>query len=150
MVKQLGSIIMKSVLKYFLNGLKYFMLQTLLETALIVVLMYMGISYSEIIVDGEPLWEAIIGILGYHAMFKSNMYFWIYLLIFVTVAFIVKPNKQIIFCFINGVLSLLLPLVILFLRGLTILEMANVFIATLLASAIIIGMESITYRWSDC
>jgi len=47
---------MKSVLKYFLNGLKYFMLQTLLETALIVVLMYMGISYSEIIVDGEPLW----------------------------------------------------------------------------------------------
>jgi hypothetical protein len=140
---------MKSVLKYFLNGLKYFMLQTLLETALIVVLMYMGISYSEIIVDGEPLWEAIIGILGYHAIFKSIMYSWIYLLIFVTVAFIVNPNKQVIFCFINGVLSLLLPLVILFLRGLTILEMANVFIATLLASAIIIGMESITYRWGD-
>ena len=125
------------------------MLQTLLETALIVVLMYMGISYSEIIVDGEPLWEAIIGILGYHAIFKSIMYSWIYLLIFVTVAFIVNPNKQVIFCFINGVLSLLLPLVILFLRGLTILEMANVFIATLLASAIIIGMESITYRWGD-
>jgi hypothetical protein len=93
MVKQLGSIIMKSVLKYFLNGLKYFMLQTLLETALIVVLMYMGISYSEIIVGGEPLCEIIIGILGYHAMFKSIMYSWIYLLIFVTVAFIVKPNK---------------------------------------------------------
>jgi hypothetical protein len=149
MVKQLGSIIMKSVLKYFLNGLMYFMLQTLLETALIVVLMYMGISYSEIIVGGEPLCEIIIGILGYHAMFKSIMYSWIYLLIFVTVAFIVKPNKQVIFCYMNGVLSLLLPIVILLLRGLTVLEMANVFIATLLASAIIIGMESITYRWSD-
>jgi hypothetical protein len=49
----------------------------------------------------------------------------------------------------NGVLSLLLPIVILLLRGLTVLEMANVFIATLLASAIIIGMESITHRWSD-
>lgn len=125
------------------------MVQTLLETALIVVLMHMGISYSEIIVGGEPLWEIIIGILGYHAMYKSIIYSWIYLLIFVTVGFIVKPNKQVIFCFVNGVLSLLLPLVILFLRGLTVLEMANVFIATLLASAIIIGMENITHCWSD-
>jgi len=134
---------MKPVLKYFLNGLKYFVLQTLLETALIVVLMYMGLSYSEMIVGGEPLWEIIIGILGYHAMFKSMIYSWIYLLLFITVGFIVKPKNQVTFSFINGVLSLLLPLVILFLRGLTVLEMANVFIATLLASAIIIGAVKI-------
>jgi len=134
---------MKPVLKYFLNGLKYFVLQTLLETALIVVLMYMGFSYSEMIVGGEPLWEIIIGILGYHAMFKSMIYSWIYLLLFITVGFIVKPKNQVTFSFINGVLSLLLPLMILFLRGLTVLEMANVFIATLLASAIIIGAVKI-------
>lgn len=130
---------MKQLFKYIVNGLKYFILQTLLETALIIILMYFGLPYSGILVGSEPLWEIIIAVLGYHAMFKSLTYSWIYLLLFIVINFYTKSEKQIIYSFINAVLSLLLPLSILILRGLTFTEMASVFIATLLASTIIIA-----------
>lgn len=130
---------MKQLFKYIVNGLKYFILQTLLETALIIILMYFGLPYSGISVGSEPLWEIIITVLGYHAMFKSLIYSWIYLLLFIVINFYIKSEKQIIYSFINGGLSLLLPLSILILRGLTFTEMTSIFIAALLASTIIIA-----------
>lgn len=121
-----------------LIGLKYFIFQTLLETMCIITLMYLGLKYSFLEVGGEEWWEVIIGVLGYHALFKSIIYILPYLVLFILAGYILRPKKRIIYGIINFVLSIALPIIILILRELTIEEMLSVFIGTLLSSILII------------
>lgn len=134
---------MKKQFKSLLNGIRYFVIQSLGETFFIIVLMYLGLPYSEMLVGGEPLWEIIIGILGYNAFFKLLIFGWIYLLLFVGISAYKKDKSQFFFSLVNGLLSLLLPLAILFLRHLDLKEMANILIATVLTSALIIATVKI-------
>ena len=129
---------MKKFYKYLLNGIKYFAMQSIGETIFIIILMYFGLPYSGMLVGGEPLWEVIIGILGYHAFFKLLIYGWVYLPLFVGINFYKGFHSELQFSIVNAVLSLLLPVLILFLRHLSIHEMENIFIATFITSGLII------------
>lgn len=137
---------MKLFIIYLLKALKYFIIQTLSEVILICILIYLGLPYSGIILGNEHLYEIIIGVLGYHALFKSLIYSWFYFILFVLISFLIKCKKEMEFGIINAFLSLLLPFVILLIRHLLFSEMANAFISTIAASVLIILIISLTYR----
>jgi hypothetical protein len=139
----------KKISFFLLTAVKYFVLQTLGETFLIVILLYMGLQYSDMFVGNEPLWEVAIGILGYHAFFKALLYGWIYIPVFVAIVAFKNYTREFYYSVINYTLSLLLPLAILFLRDLTVKEMSSVFIATLLTSIIIMMLARLLEKPSS-
>lgn len=129
---------MYKLLRYFLDGCKYFLIQTLLEIIFIVGLMYLGFSYSGLEVGREHFYEVLVGVLGYHGLFKLIIYLIPYLLFFIGICYLGKYQNHKYFSRINALLSIILPIAIKILKDLTFKEMSSVFIATFLSLLIIL------------
>lgn len=129
---------MKRVLTYILVGCKYFVLQTFLEVVFILFLMYLGFSYSNMQVGNEQFYENVLGILWFHGFFKAIIFGIPFLVLFTSICLIGNFKSKIRYSLVNLILSLSLPITIKFLRDLTFVEMGSVFIATILASLVII------------
>jgi hypothetical protein len=125
-------------MEYFISGCKYFLVQTILEIAFIVGLMYLGFSYSGLEVGNEYFYEVIIGVLGYHGFFKLLIYLVPFLLLFVVTCYLGKFKSPRHFSRVNAVLSLAIPFVVTFLKQLSFKEMSTVLIATAISALIIL------------
>ncbi len=131
-------------LKYLLNGVKYFAIQLLIETFIVVILTYLGLPYSGMAIGSEPLWKVIIGTFGFYTFGKLVIFSWIYLPFFVGISAYKKYQSQLAFSVLNGLLYILLPLfflcflLVVYNRDLNFIDMLNPIIATILTSALII------------
>lgn len=133
---------MNKILKYLLIAIIHFIFQSLGEAFFIVILMYFGLPYSEMLVGEESLWEVVIAVLGFYVFSKCLYYGWLYLLVFVVVSIYRKYESKISLSILNGVLSISLFIILMayFYEGS--LEAAsnilNPLIATVLSSMLIL------------
>lgn len=121
----------------FLQGLKYFILQTLIEVSIIIMLLYLGLPYFEMNVGNEGFYQIVIGVLGYYALIKCIYYSWIYLIAFTGISFIGKLKTRFAYSLLNAILSI--TYIMLFLiNGRLFSWVLNSLLACIAASLIII------------
>ncbi len=121
----------------FIQGLKYFILQTLMEVIIIIVLLYLGIPYFEMKVGNESFYKMVIGVLGYYALIKCIYYGWIYLIAFTGIGFIWRLKTRFAYSLLNAILSI--TYIMLFLiNGKQFSWVLNPLLACIAASSIII------------
>jgi hypothetical protein len=131
-------------LKYLLIGVKYFAIQLLIETFVVVILTYLGLPYSGLIVGGSSLGEVIIGTFGFYTFYKAIFFSWLYLPLFASISAYKKYQNQFAFSILNGVLCLPFPLLVLCFQwmvydhDLDLINKLNLLIAPILTSALII------------
>ena len=90
----------------FLQGLKYFVLETLIEVSIIIALLYLGIPYFDMNVGNEHFYQIVIGVFGYYAIIKCIYYSWFYFMAFTAVGFIGKLKTQLGYSLLNAILSI--------------------------------------------
>src|ERR1700682_6772029 len=90
----------------FLQGLKYFVLETLIEVSIIIALLYLGIPYFDMNVGNEHFYQIVIGVFGYYAIIKCIYYSWFYFIAFTAVGCIGKLKTQLGYSLLNAILSI--------------------------------------------
>lgn len=131
-------------LKYLLNGVKYFVIQLLIETFIVVIITYLGLPYSGLIVGGSSLWSVIIGTFGFYTFYKAIFFSWLYLPLFAGISAYKKYQSHFGFSILNGALCMLFPFLVLCFRwmvydhDLYLIDELNPLIAPILTSALII------------
>lgn len=136
---------MKAFFKYLLNGLKYLIIQGITEIVVIVILEYVGLRVLSDFSRANLFIENVESVAWSIGM-KIAMFCLFYLPLFVGMSALLS-RKSIINSFkysiINAVINILLFMVYFILRSADFSEVLNLFIATLLASAIIIAIVKI-------
>jgi hypothetical protein len=131
---------MKEIYKYLLNGLKYLVIQGITEIVLIVTLEYSGFKILTDFSSTNLFIENIEAVVWSISM-KTAMFCLFYLPLFVGISALLtwKNITNILkYSIINAFLNALLFMVYFALRNANFSEIANLFIATLLASTLII------------
>lgn len=127
----------KSLSQLLWIGVKYFIIQLLLEIITIDIVTRLGIAYSGLENSGgEPLWEIYIGNAGFYTFNKVLFYSLIYVVLFTVIAYYRKLTSSVAFAILNAFLSLIWIAIILSNRSFS--WLLNPLIATVLASAIIL------------
>lgn len=120
-----------------LQGLKYFILQTILEVNLIILLLYLGMSYFDMKIGSEHFFEIVEGVLGYYAFTKCIYYIWIYIIAFSSIVFIGKLKTNFSYSIVNAILSLFYIMLFL-INGRLFKWILNPLMASLISSLFII------------
>jgi hypothetical protein len=136
---------MKAFIKYLLNSLKYLAIQGLSEIVVIVILEYAGLRVLSDFSRANLFVENVEDVAWSIGM-KTAMFGLFYLPLFIGISALLS-RKIIINSFkysiINAVINIFLFIVYFILRSAEFSEVLNLFIATLLASAIIIALLKI-------
>lgn len=132
--------IMKIFLRYFVTGLKYLIIQGIIEIVIIVLLEYLGFNALLDFSRSNLFVENIEGVAWAISM-KTAIFSLIYLPLFAVISFLLawkKVTSKFKFSIINALLSIALLLILFLLKHLNFSEMLPPLMSTLIASLIII------------
>ena len=128
------------------KAITFFILQTIFEGIIIIIFMYVGIPYNNTLPSNEFCYEIVIGVLMTHCVAKILLYGWLYVILFfffnqLFIKIIITEYRRL--GIINIILSISLPLFLLYIHNLYFLKILNMFLSALITSFVIFMYKEI-------